>query len=556
MGIRLALVSNQRQEFLSTSFKALTVIQRLSILGVVELNGYSLCGFNPNIKFWQSTSAFKDVNRQMEHAESLPKSEKVDHLLNWSKAVLKSPLFWGTAATFGFYALIPHLPLYQALVERYFCSHPLEYATAALFFIGMAIIGVKGIGMLSQNKSLTETKIDWETIGEVEEINERIDVFEEQVQFLPSWIGETYLGKRLQDVVTYVKARRSVQDLDEHLKYLAELAAEQMHASYSLIRTITWAVPIIGFLGTVIGITIAIANVTPDQLDTSLSEVTGGLAVAFDTTALALGLSLVLVFSTFIVERMEQKQLEKIEVFGIQNIATCMSVSEKSVSSLELAEAEAAQQLVQSTEEMIQRQTELWQENLETLRSRWTEVMERQQVNFDHSMQEGMSTTLGSHSSQLESLRNEFLGAYQSTTEQIELMMTRWQETQKESNSQFSKHLAQIWNEVHQDVISAQTQQTAQFEKATKEVAGEVRQWNQQLKESSEVSSLQIDALNSQSENLLKIVGQEEHLVGLQKRLNENLDAIRAAETFEETLHSLSAAVHLLTARSNRNNAA
>ncbi|MCA9021612.1 MAG: MotA/TolQ/ExbB proton channel family protein, partial [Planctomycetaceae bacterium] len=301
----------------------------------------------------------------MEHLESLPESETEDHFLNWSKAILKSPLFWGTAATFGFYALIPYLPVYRSLIDRYFCSHPLEYATAGLFFIGMAIIGVKGIGMLSQKKSLSETKIDWETIGEIENLNDRIDVFSEQVDSLSSWIGETYLGKRLKDTVSYVKGRRSVQDLDEHLKYLAELAAEQMHASYSLIRTITWAVPIIGFLGTVIGITIAIANVTPDQLDTSLSEVTGGLAVAFDTTALALGLSLILVFSTFIVERMEQKQLEQIELFGIENIASCLSVSESTLSPLESAEAEAAQELVQRTEEMILRQTELWQQSLE-----------------------------------------------------------------------------------------------------------------------------------------------------------------------------------------------
>ncbi|MDF1742156.1 MAG: hypothetical protein P1V19_00585 [Gimesia sp.] len=217
---------------------------------------------------------------------------------------------------------------------------------------------------------------------------------------------------------------------------------------------------------------------------------------------------------------------------------------------------EAAQQLVLRTEEMIQRQTELWQNSLEALRARWSEMMEQQQESFDSSLQEGMSNTLGSHSSQLESVRNEFLSAYQSTTENIELMLTRWQDTQKESNSRFSTHLAQIWNEVHQDVISAQTRQTTQIEEATKEIAGEVKQWNQQLKDSSEVSSLQLEALNSQSENLLKIVGQEEHLVGLQRRLSENLDAIRATETFEETLHSLSAAVHLLTARSSRNNAA
>ncbi len=77
----------------------------------------------------------------MEHLESLPESEREDHFLNWSKAVLVSPLFWGIGATFGFYALIPYLPVYQSLIERYFCSHPLEYATAALFLLACPLSG-------------------------------------------------------------------------------------------------------------------------------------------------------------------------------------------------------------------------------------------------------------------------------------------------------------------------------------------------------------------------------------------------------------------------------
>ena len=41
-------------------------------------------------------------------------------------AFFTSPLLWGTLLTVGFYELIPHLPAYRALAERYFCGHPLE----------------------------------------------------------------------------------------------------------------------------------------------------------------------------------------------------------------------------------------------------------------------------------------------------------------------------------------------------------------------------------------------------------------------------------------------
>ena len=60
-----------------------------------------------------------------------------------------------------------------------------------------------------------------------------------------------------------------------------------------------------GFLGTVIGITVAIANLSPSQME-NITDVVAGLGTAFDTTATALGLSMVLMFSHFLVDRQEQ----------------------------------------------------------------------------------------------------------------------------------------------------------------------------------------------------------------------------------------------------------
>ncbi len=53
------------------------------------------------------------------------------------------------------------------------------------------------------------------------------------------------------------------------------------------------------------------------------------------------------------------------------------------------------------------------------------------------------------------------------------------------------------------------------------------------------------------SEQLLKIVAHEEQLVGLHSQLNQNLDSLRATEQFEESIHSLNAAIHLLTAKAH-----
>ena len=64
----------------------------------------------------------------------------------------------------------------------------------------------------------------------------------------------------------------------------------------------------------------SIANITPDQLESSLGQVTAGLAVAFDTTALSLALSMILVFATYLVERQEQGILDSVEDFAMQKL--------------------------------------------------------------------------------------------------------------------------------------------------------------------------------------------------------------------------------------------
>ena len=110
-----------------------------------------------------------------------------------------------------------------------------------------------------------------------------------------------------------MRRKSSAETLDDELRALADYDVDRMHASYSLVRIIVWAIPILGFLGTVIGITLAIAKLSPDQLENSLPEVTAGLGIAFDTTALALALSMVLMFAKFFVERLETRLLMAVD---------------------------------------------------------------------------------------------------------------------------------------------------------------------------------------------------------------------------------------------------
>ncbi len=106
--------------------------------------------------------------------------------------------------------------------------------------------------------------------------------------------------------------------LDDSSFYLS--ASE---SSYALPRILVWAIPLLGFIGTVLGISSAVNGFSSfldnaaeiDQIREGIGTVTSGLAIAFDTTLLALLLSVVVMIPLVLVERMESQLLLATEIY-------------------------------------------------------------------------------------------------------------------------------------------------------------------------------------------------------------------------------------------------
>lgn len=440
---------------------------------------------------------------------------------SWIHGLFASPILWGAGLTVGFYQLIPFLPVQRDLVQRYFCSHPLEYAIAGLFFTGVAILLMKLLSLSRESAALRGELLPAGLLRNVNSAEDLASVTADEVQRMPARLRRTHIARRLADVVGYLRGRRSTEGLEEHLKYLADQSSDRLHDSYGLVRTINWAVPIIGFLGTVIGITLAIANLKPEQLATSLNEVTGGLAVAFDTTASSLALTLILVFGYFLVERAEQKILADVEDFGVRRIAcACPAESRSDNNELYSSPREANERWLQRTEEMLQLQTQLWQESVEGLRNRWQQTIEQQQSQLAAALTQGVSASLDSHTTQLEDVRREFLTAYSSVADRLDHSLTTFQTANQADRAEHTERL----------VSSFATVQTA------------IADLRVDL-------GMQVRELREQKDMLGQVVAEEQQLARLQQSLAQNMEVLRNTGSFEETLHSLSAAVHLLTAR-------
>jgi biopolymer transport protein ExbB/TolQ len=128
-------------------------------------------------------------------------------------------------------------------------------------------------------------------------------------------------GKRLLRVLDVWRSTESSFQLERSVDGDAELYELAQETSYSLVKVLMWAIPILGFIGTVIGMSQAVGSFDAvlgnsdnvDGLKAGLTKVTSGLGTAFDTTYLALVISVLLSFPMIYMERQEEQLLNGVD---------------------------------------------------------------------------------------------------------------------------------------------------------------------------------------------------------------------------------------------------
>ncbi|MGH0037144.1 MAG: MotA/TolQ/ExbB proton channel family protein [Myxococcota bacterium] len=153
-------------------------------------------------------------------------------------------------------------------------------------------------------------------------------VFSSYMRNLPGARGGHFLIERVQRALQFFRVRPSVREVVDQLRAQADADAEAVESSYSLLRVFIWAIPILGFIGTVSGIGDAVgafSNAVGGAADLgvlqeSIGSVTSGLGVAFDTTLLALVMSIAIMFPTSSLQRAEERFLAAVEEYCNEHV--------------------------------------------------------------------------------------------------------------------------------------------------------------------------------------------------------------------------------------------
>jgi hypothetical protein len=398
-------------------------------------------------------------------------------------------------------ALIAFGPFEASGLKRYI-EHPVEVVEVVLFCCALGALGSKMFGYLSQQAACRSTLLppwDGKSIPAADAPQLRAELHHNA-----SRLGNSWLVRRLDAVLDFISKRGSAEGLDDQLRSLADADALSLDNSYALIRFITWAIPILGFLGTVLGITKAIAGVTPEVLEKSLSSVTEGLSLAFDTTAVGLALTMLTMFLSFVTERLEQSVQEQVDQFTEVELGHRFERAATEHGDYTLALRQNTGVLLKATEQLVQQQASVWAGALAAAQRQWAEAGQRQQSHLQTALEQALEKTLATHQARLAALE---------------------QHVEKQGGALLG--------------------QLAGFAEAVHDMG---RQHQQSL-------ARVVEAVANQTEALARLKDDSNQLVQLQDALHNNLAALQGAGAFEQAVQSLTAAIHLLTAKAGSGNA-
>ena len=426
---------------------------------------------------------------------------------------LAYPIVIGLAAFITFIVLINAGFISSPTVHRYIMGHPVSQLTAAMFCVGLVALGIAARDIVVQfirephihlnvtmpfnqprtNDSTSNDKNEATTDPE-EKLNRdqaTAETLLEHIEQMPERKSSHFLWNRLQNALRFIRHNHGSDGLDEHLRTLAEEDEINRVERYSLVKILIWATPMLGFLGTVIGISEALGGIGGGDFQQMMDRLKSSLYVAFDTTALALTFSIILMFVQFVVDRFETQLLSDVDSRSREELGKHYQSFGASVDANLLPVHRLGRMIMTANHELVQHQVELWQKSIGVAQSAWIDAAQQSQQTIEEKLSKALDRSA------------EHLAAHVQTTVTAadEKLEKRWEQWQV----QFSDN-ARMLRE-HQEQILKQTKMVEQVVAATGEV------------------------------------------VRLQDALDKNLSSLANSNHFEDAVANLSAVIHLLNNR-------
>ena len=135
-----------------------------------------------------------------------------------------------------------------------------------------------------------------------------------ELESLPEKISKTQLLETLKASLRRYQITGDVQNTSDAIQTSVDLLSLRLESENAMIRYIIWAIPSIGFIGTVRGIGQALSE-ADEALGGDITGMTASLGIAFNSTFVALLLSIVLMLLLHSLQRAQDRRLVDIQTY-------------------------------------------------------------------------------------------------------------------------------------------------------------------------------------------------------------------------------------------------
>ena len=276
-----------------------------------------------------------------------PGREEADHAnVNFGKSLLI-----GVGVTAAFLGLM--FPFLGTRLGDLFLDRGwVNWVETFLFCWGLVILVMKWKKNQGQERATLLNLFPAELGREIHAGN--VGAFIDNIYNVPINLRDSLMVNRIRKALELFEVRVNNAEVSEFLSTQSDIDANRSAGSFSLVKVFLWAIPILGFIGTVMGLSLAVGSLAmgdasdAEALKASINSLTGGLGVAFDTTLLGLILSILMSFPLAAVQKKEDEMLTMIDAFCVEKLLPKLNDSRTLVGEELIQQADSIPQLVSS----------------------------------------------------------------------------------------------------------------------------------------------------------------------------------------------------------------
>ncbi|MBX7073513.1 MAG: MotA/TolQ/ExbB proton channel family protein [Pirellulales bacterium] len=399
------------------------------------------------------------------------------------------PFATAAALTLAFYWFIHQERMRGTLLARYTTEHTVEYVIVSFFIWGITDIVFR---LASYPREIMALKHEWLPHRTGRVAASEATALKAQIGEMPRWLRDSRMGQRLLAALTHVEEKGSADEFADYLRSLADEDDERTFTNFGLVRFVAWVTPVLGFLGTVVHFGTALGGMSAGQIADRLPEVVGGIGTGFNTTTAALTAAVTMMFALFLGERTEKGILRQIDRRVERELLNRFEAADANIAPFLGALEATSRASISAIDTAIARQLTIWSQALESI--------------------------------------------HQKMDDRTQMQVQLWEGS---------------LDRVSQKLDAGDAEREKRFRRILETVEANRTDHRVQLKSTVDQLHAIKQDFGQLAEALTGVMRGEGKLVELQTRLSDNLRLLRETQQIDEAVHGLTAAIHLLTARSH-----